>query len=378
MDEHPKNPFRRAARDPAGSMPRPGPKAATRGRARNPASEEGAERRPGLRRLPGEFQDLADGRVDRLRRPRRPPEPLEDERLGALVPGVRNSEARAVYDARVAGMRAAHAAGRDDELEQGLLEAQRLTLWRARNVTDLRAFAESVVGLPADHPVFVRLEQHADEPCLPAHAIALQIRVEAALVQRAPIGRARLQPGSEGLRLELSVPVDEVARAIEALDDIGRAAAGLRRFLRADATLGGERQQAEGAERERAPHWRSRDHEADGGGDQEARARRGPERRRRDQDRSSGPRHGPSRPRPDRDRDRSAADPRKQRWRGSDDSSRSSHSRTDQDRDRATADPRRRREHGPDDAYSARGRPPRPRHDQARERQAPDPRRRRR
>src|SRR5262249_24965531 len=124
MDESRKNPYRRAR------PPRPEP-----------------EKRPGLRQLPKDLDDLATGRTDRLPRPRRAPSPLYHERGGAVIPGVRNSEARAVYDARVTRLRAQQAAGQDAELRLGLEEARSLALWRARNVTDYRAFAESVVGV---------------------------------------------------------------------------------------------------------------------------------------------------------------------------------------------------------------------------------------
>lgn len=206
MDERRKNPYRRAR----GNAPEP-------------------ERRPGLRRLPKDLEDLASGRADRVHRPRRPPPPLNDEREGAVIPGVRNTEARAVYDVRVARLRADVAAGREAEVRSGLEDARRLTLWRARNVTDYRAFAESVVGIT---PAL------ADELCtgegekLPEHAIALAIRLEAALLARSPGAHVRLYADPSGLRMALDLSAADVPRAVEALSDAGRAATGLRRFLR--------------------------------------------------------------------------------------------------------------------------------------------------
>ena len=208
MNERPKNPYRRA-----------------RGKAPEP------ERRPGLRQLPKDLEDLATGRADRVHRPRRPPPPLNDEREGAVIPGVRNTEARAVYDVRVARLRADVAAGRDAELRAGLEDARRLTLWRARNVTDYRAFAESVVGIaPALAEELCAGE--AEGAKLPEHAIALAIRLEAALLARSPGSRVRLYADEGGLRMALDLSASDVPRAVEALSDAGRTATGLRRFLR--------------------------------------------------------------------------------------------------------------------------------------------------
>lgn len=210
MDESRKNPYRRTRR-----APRPEP-----------------EKRPGLRQLPKDFDDLATGRTDRLPHPRRAPSPLQDEREGAVIPGVRNSEARAVYDARVTRLRAQLANGREAELRQGLEEARSLALWRARNVTDYRAFAESVIGVaPALAEELCAVEAPA---ALPEHAIALAIRVEAALVARSPGAAVKLYRGEAGVRLTMDINVDEVPRAVEAISDAGRSVVGLRRFLRGD------------------------------------------------------------------------------------------------------------------------------------------------
>lgn len=209
MDESPKNPFRRA---------------------RPPRPE--SEKRPGLRQLPKDFDDLATGRTDRLPRPRRAPSPLHDEREGAVIPGVRNSEARTVYDARVARLRAHLANGREAELREGLEEVRGLALWRARNVTDYRAFAESVVGVT---PALAEELCASEAPAaLPEHAIALAIRAEAALLTRAPGAEVRLRRSEGGLRMTMEIGVGDVPRAVEAISDAGRAVVGLRRFLRGE------------------------------------------------------------------------------------------------------------------------------------------------
>jgi len=251
MDEQRKNPYRRAPRQPevdrkpARSSPnaearQDGPPRGQTDPERKPdrrnevAAQGSGDRRGGLRQLPPDLRDLADGKVDRLRRPYPAKPPLDDEREGAVIPGVRNSEARAAYDARVATLRAALAAGQTAELAAGLQEVRQLALWRARNVTDYRAFAESVVGVPAGSAATLAGEAE-DAQVLPPEAIALQIRIEAALAQRPPGGRVRMRRTEGGLKLELSMSVDDVPRAVENLSDVGRAVTALRRFLRPDA-----------------------------------------------------------------------------------------------------------------------------------------------
>jgi len=218
MDEHPKNPYRRPV-------------------SASDAQNSPAERRPGLRQLPKDMEDLALGRTESLPRKRPAPRPLQDDREGAVIPGVRNADARAVYDARVSALRADLAAGRDAQLRQGLTAVRKLALWRARNVTDYRAFAESVVGVPAALAEELVQAANADEQdaVWPEHVIALLLRVEAALLgHAAQAGGAavQLRLSDAGLRLSLDLPVSNVGLAVEMLADAGRAADGLRFFLR--------------------------------------------------------------------------------------------------------------------------------------------------
>jgi hypothetical protein len=185
-------------------------------------------------------------------------------------------EARAVYDARVTALRAALAGGDETELIEGLREARQLALWRARNVTDFRAFAESVVGVPSgtsEALVERGIDPSHDHQPLAPQAIALLIRVEAALLQRPPGGRVRLRQDAGGLRLELSVPVQDVPRTVETLSDVGRAVTALRRFLRPDAVATPDRPDT--------PRKPARNAEAGW--------RSGPRRERP----NDGPRHGP-------------------------------------------------------------------------------------
>jgi hypothetical protein len=301
MDEQRKNPFRRAPRDQ--TAPRK-----PDGQAEVPTDRRD---RKGIRQLPRDMQDLANGTIERLPRPRREPNLLEDPREGAVIAGVRNAEARVVYDARVASLRAALAAGRQAELVEGLREVRQLALWRARNVTDFQAFAESVVGVAAGtSEALTALEDAAQEPApLPVEAVALLIRVEAALLQRPPGGHVRLRHDAEGTGVSLTVtlPINDVGLAIEGLGDVGRAAAALRRFIRPDALPQPSENRGYGdGERPRRP---ARGGSSGGGGWKPQGPRRdGPPRR----DASSGQANRPRPPFRDRD-SRNAGPPAKRR-----------------------------------------------------------------
>lgn len=231
MDEHRSNPFRR------------GPKAETskegrQGRGSGKPEAERPAKRAGLRQLPSDLHDLAEGRVDRLRRPPRAPEALvEPEGSTHVLPGVRNSEARAVYDARVTRLRAA--AGREDAsaLAEGLYEVQRLALWRARNVTDFDAFAEHVVGLDVGRARELAVEGAAAAGATaegaaevqpwPREFVALWVRSEAALIQISPTASVRVVARNGRHELELRLPAEPVPGAVEALKSLGPALSGL-------------------------------------------------------------------------------------------------------------------------------------------------------
>lgn len=237
----------RAAGKPRKDGPRRGP---AHGPGRSPR-EEGAQAhkparhgvvgpggpRRGLRELPEEMAKLADGRIERLRGPRRSPAQLADDRIGYVLAGVRNHDARAVYDARVAQLRAARAAGDRAAMGRGLCDARRMTLWRARAVVDFAAFAESVAGIASDQAETLAQAAAAAagvslEP-LPPHVIALWMRLEAALARTCPEATVQVTGDGEAIALSLRIPGSDVGRAIEGFFDMGGAASGLRRFLQA-------------------------------------------------------------------------------------------------------------------------------------------------
>jgi len=235
MDQHRSNPFRR------------GPKAGTPERAKPSRGKPEAEqpgKRAGIRQLPSDLHDLAEGRVDRLRPPRRAPEALvEPEGSNHVVPGVRNTEARAVYDTRVARLRSA--VSREDEaaLGEGLYEVQRLALWRARNVTDFDAFAEHVVGLGVDRArelaaqgasaAGVSEDGAAEVAPLSRELVALWLRSEATLLQICPTASVRISTRNGRPDLDVRVPAEPVPTAVEALKSLGPALSGLAKLTAA-------------------------------------------------------------------------------------------------------------------------------------------------
>jgi len=224
---------------------------ATRRRQRGSGPSEGPagvlrrrpDGRPGLRKLPPDLEDLASGRRDELRPRRRPKGRLSDTRVRGLVPGVANHEARRVYDERLRLMGEALAAGDDERLGQGLLEARLLGLWRARSVMGFDALAQGVLGVDPTRArelsaaAAERLGVAAQEQ-LPDIAVALWLRSEAALLDHGQASAVTVRVREGKVELSLVAPLAPVAAIAEAVAAIGRSAAGLTRAI--EAELGGE------------------------------------------------------------------------------------------------------------------------------------------
>ncbi len=191
----------------------------------------------GTRKLPKDIEDLASGRRDVLRSPRRPTGRLPDGRVAGLIPGVANHEARRVHDARIEALRVAAEAGGDGkaELARGLCEAVRLGLWRARQLTGFEALAGDVLGLDPEiareAAAGAASERGWPLEQLPDTAVALWLRGEAALLERCPEGRLEAHVQDSQLELRIILPLAPAARASEALGAIGRKASGLARAL---------------------------------------------------------------------------------------------------------------------------------------------------
>ncbi len=168
------------------------------------------------RRLAPELEALARGDADYVRS--RPPRPrLQDPRPVALVPGVANRDARAVFEARVEAMQSL----RDDEAALGplLAECLWLGLWRGRSVTGFDALVEEMLELPADRARgLAEVACHAAglpaEP-LPEELVAVWMRAEAALLELGE-GRVLVAP-ADGDTLTLRVAASAASTALEAI-----------------------------------------------------------------------------------------------------------------------------------------------------------------
>ncbi|MBX3247142.1 MAG: hypothetical protein KF901_08180 [Myxococcales bacterium] len=169
------------------------------------------------KRLAPDLEPLARGEAEFIRgKPRRPR--LQDPRALALVPGVANRDARAVFEARVEAM----IAYRDEEgpLSRLLAEALWMGLWRGRSVTSFDALAEEVLDLPGDEA-----RRLAELACagasMPAETLteellAVWYRAEAALLEAEVPGEITAAD-TETLTVRV-----KVAPAPIALEAIGR------------------------------------------------------------------------------------------------------------------------------------------------------------
>jgi hypothetical protein len=176
-------------------------------------------RRPKSERkaLPPLLEAFAGGDHDAIWRRHEQRGQLDDPRPVALVPGVKNADARAVFEVRIARTRAALTAGDDVALAQELAEAKAMGLWRANAVVSFDALAESVLGIALDRAEAlakagkVRLG-FGDTRLSDAH-VAVWMRAEAALVVEGGGGRARVTNGT----LHLELPIDQAAGAMVAM-----------------------------------------------------------------------------------------------------------------------------------------------------------------
>lgn len=192
----------------------------------------------GLRKLPPDFEDLAAGRRDTLRPRRRPRGRIGDTRIAGLIAGVANHEARQVYDARVERARRLLDGGEQAVLAQQLCEAIQLGLWRARSVTGFDAFAQDVIGVPAENAHELARQHAARQNValeqLPDVAVALWLRSEAALLERCPEAAIEVRTVEGRLQLSVALPLAPALGVAEAVAAIGRSAAGLVRVLESE------------------------------------------------------------------------------------------------------------------------------------------------
>lgn len=189
-------------------------------------------------KLAPEFVGLASGQEDRPRpiRKARPPR-LDDPRPVAMVSGVANRDARAVYEKRVEALAEALQAlegrlpadgdsqtGKDPEVLRALTllgEFAQRRLWRARHWASLAVFLEEGLQLPSESSVqWMRacaLWQKQAGAEMSEEAVAVCLRAEAALLEagvEATVSTFRVENGE---RLRVEVALATAPAAMEAL-----------------------------------------------------------------------------------------------------------------------------------------------------------------
>ena len=163
--------------------------------------------------LPPHLEAFARGDDDAIWRRERRGGRVNDPRPVALVPGVKNADARLVFEGRVHRMQDAQRAADEATLGKELAEARLLGLWRAGNVVGFGALAEVALGL--DEETAKRLSSAGRAALglperLSEAEIAVWMRAEAGLLEASEAGRVRLS----GDRLVISVPIEQAARAL--------------------------------------------------------------------------------------------------------------------------------------------------------------------
>jgi hypothetical protein len=171
--------------------------------------------RPEKKPLPPHIDAFARGDDDALWRRERRGARLNDPRPVVLVPGVKNADARVVFDARVRRMHEAQAAHDEVTLACELAEVQLLGLWRANNVVSFDVLVEVALGL-APEKARALAAQGREELGLPERLseaeIAVWMRAEAGVLEASESGRVRLESG----RLVVSVAIEWAAHALAA------------------------------------------------------------------------------------------------------------------------------------------------------------------
>ena len=168
-------------------------------------------------RLAPDLEKLASGEEDRLRRPPRRPR-LKDERAVALIPGVRNRDARTVFDAWLARLEEARGAHpkepeATERLRAGLRELLRTRLWRGRSLTGFDVVAEQLLDLPADEA----RELAGDATPLTDEATAIWLRSEAALLEAGFDAHVRIVTRDGAERVEVDASVTDAPRVTDLL-----------------------------------------------------------------------------------------------------------------------------------------------------------------
>lgn len=186
-------------------------------RTKKPVETASVVRRPrdDRKRLPPHLEAFASGDADALWRRETRGGKLNDPRAAALVPGVKNADARAVFDARTKRLRAQLDGGDEAGLARGLAEAHALALFRGHSIVSFEAFVEAVLGIPLDRAeALVATGREATGLGELSEAeIAIWLRAEAGLLEADPDASATIRDGVLELRVALVCAADAIAAA---------------------------------------------------------------------------------------------------------------------------------------------------------------------
>ncbi|RLB45160.1 MAG: hypothetical protein DRJ42_30575, partial [Deltaproteobacteria bacterium] len=221
---------------------------------------EGIVRRPRSERkgLDPALEELAAGESKFIRHQRGPK--LRDDRPVRLVAGVKNSDVRSIFDARLVALEAArkdHPAdpGATKVLAHLLAEARTLETWRGRSLASFDAMVEQFLDMPPEEARTLAKDA-AEKHGIPMgelseEAIAAWMRAEAALIEGELEATVRVvrRDGKERFLLDV-----DAGRSPEVLSVIGRRLSPLAED-QVPRDRGGDRPGRGGGDRERPQHY---------------------------------------------------------------------------------------------------------------------------
>ncbi len=172
------------------------------------------------KRLSPELEAFARGDDDAIWRRQIQSGRLHDPRVVALIPGLKNADARMVYEAHVARILEAMSAPVNDEtrtrLSEELAVVYACAIYRGYSIVSFEAFAEAVLGMPADRAIALaragRVSLGLPEALTEAE-IAVWLRAEAGVCEITSQGRVEVRKGV----MTLTIPIGVAAEALSAV-----------------------------------------------------------------------------------------------------------------------------------------------------------------
>jgi hypothetical protein len=168
------------------------------------------------KRLSPELEAFARGDDDALWRREVRSGRLHDPRVVALIPGLKNSDARLVYDAHVARIRRAMAEEGEARLSEELAVVHACGIFRGHSIVSFEAFVEAVLGLPASRAIGLARAGRAAlglPDSLTEAEIAVWLRAEAGVLEVTSEGRVEVRDGV----MTLSIPLKRAAESLAAV-----------------------------------------------------------------------------------------------------------------------------------------------------------------